>query len=171
VVRPTPGAGRLQNRSPAHPKAKERHPGHAPPKRARDAAAFAAISGTARNHLSCLYPSEEPLSAPGFSRMVERAAIAADLGVKAHAHMLRHACGRDPSLSWASQYSEYDAAYGLGTATVQGIFSGLNRPRIADKERHQRRLLLPSQMSPNGLGDRPCELVGQHRETSRQRGV
>jgi integrase len=124
VVRPTPGAGRLQNRSPAHPKAKERHPGHAPPKRARDAAAFAAISGTARNHLSCLYPSEEPLSAPGFSRMVERAAIAADLGVKAHAHMLRHACGRDPSLSWASQYSEYDAAYGLGTATVQGIFSG-----------------------------------------------
>jgi Phage integrase family len=34
-----------------------------------------------------------PLSAPGFSRMIERAAIAADLGIKAHAHMLRHACG------------------------------------------------------------------------------
>ena len=34
-----------------------------------------------------------PLTAPGFSRMVERAAIAAKLGVKAHAHMLRHACG------------------------------------------------------------------------------
>lgn len=34
-----------------------------------------------------------PLTAPGFSRMVERAAIAADLGIKAHAHMLRHACG------------------------------------------------------------------------------
>jgi type 1 fimbriae regulatory protein FimB/type 1 fimbriae regulatory protein FimE len=33
-----------------------------------------------------------PLSAPGFSSMVERAAIAADLGIKAHAHMLRHAC-------------------------------------------------------------------------------
>jgi integrase len=33
------------------------------------------------------------LSAPGFSRMVERAAVAADLGIKAHAHMLRHACG------------------------------------------------------------------------------
>jgi integrase len=30
------------------------------------------------------------LSAPGFSRLVERAAIAADLGIKAHA---RHACG------------------------------------------------------------------------------
>jgi integrase len=34
-----------------------------------------------------------PLSAPGFSRMVERAAVAADLGIKAYAHMLRHACG------------------------------------------------------------------------------
>jgi integrase len=34
-----------------------------------------------------------PLSAPGFSRMVERAAAAAGLGIKAHAHMLRHACG------------------------------------------------------------------------------
>jgi type 1 fimbriae regulatory protein FimB/type 1 fimbriae regulatory protein FimE len=33
-----------------------------------------------------------PLTAPGFSRMVERAATAADLGIKAHAHMLRHAC-------------------------------------------------------------------------------
>jgi hypothetical protein len=25
--------------------------------------------------------------------MIERAAVAADLGIKAHAHMLRHACG------------------------------------------------------------------------------
>jgi integrase len=34
-----------------------------------------------------------PLSAPGFSRMVQRAAVAAKSGIKAHAHMLRHACG------------------------------------------------------------------------------
>jgi integrase len=34
-----------------------------------------------------------PLSAPGFSRMVERAELAAKLGIKVHAHMLRHACG------------------------------------------------------------------------------
>ena len=34
-----------------------------------------------------------PLAAPGFSRMVERAAASAKLGIKAHAHMLRHACG------------------------------------------------------------------------------
>ena len=34
-----------------------------------------------------------PLSATGFSRMVERAGLAAKLGIKVHAHMLRHACG------------------------------------------------------------------------------
>ena len=34
-----------------------------------------------------------PLTAPGFSRMIERAAMSADLGIKAHAHMLRHAAG------------------------------------------------------------------------------
>lgn len=42
-----------------------------------------------------LFVSERgaPLSAPGFSRMVERAGIVANLGIKVHAHMLRHACG------------------------------------------------------------------------------
>jgi integrase len=34
-----------------------------------------------------------PLTPPGFNRMVKRAAVAAKLGIKAHAHMLRHACG------------------------------------------------------------------------------
>jgi site-specific recombinase XerD len=34
-----------------------------------------------------------PLSAPGFSRMVERPGLAAKLGIKVYAHMLRHACG------------------------------------------------------------------------------
>jgi type 1 fimbriae regulatory protein FimB/type 1 fimbriae regulatory protein FimE len=34
-----------------------------------------------------------PLNATGFSRMVERAGRSAKLGVKCHAHMLRHACG------------------------------------------------------------------------------
>lgn len=34
-----------------------------------------------------------PFTAPGFSRMVERAGISAKLGIKVHAHMLRHACG------------------------------------------------------------------------------
>jgi type 1 fimbriae regulatory protein FimB/type 1 fimbriae regulatory protein FimE len=34
-----------------------------------------------------------PFSTAGFARMVERAAVAAGLGLKAHPHMLRHACG------------------------------------------------------------------------------
>ncbi len=34
-----------------------------------------------------------PLTAPGFSRMVERAGAKANLGIKVHAHMLRHATG------------------------------------------------------------------------------
>jgi integrase len=34
-----------------------------------------------------------PLTAVAFSRLVERAAVAAKLGIKAHAHMLRHATG------------------------------------------------------------------------------
>ena len=34
-----------------------------------------------------------PLTPPGFNHMVKRAAVAAKLGIKVHAHMLRHACG------------------------------------------------------------------------------
>jgi type 1 fimbriae regulatory protein FimB/type 1 fimbriae regulatory protein FimE len=34
-----------------------------------------------------------PLTAPGFSRMVERVVRSAGLAVKAHARMLHHACG------------------------------------------------------------------------------
>jgi site-specific recombinase XerD len=29
----------------------------------------------------------------GFAKMIERAGVAAKLGVKVHAHMLRHGCG------------------------------------------------------------------------------
>ncbi len=34
-----------------------------------------------------------PLTTAGFARMIERAAAVAGLEIKAHAHMLRHACG------------------------------------------------------------------------------
>jgi integrase len=82
-----------------------------------------------------LFVSERsaPLSAPGFSRMIERAAITADLGIKAHAHMLRHACGYKlandghdtRAIQRASQHPEYDALYRAGAAAVQGILSRL----------------------------------------------
>jgi hypothetical protein len=64
----------------------------------------------------CLhFGASASLSAPG-SHMVERAATAADLGIKAHAHMLRHAVPRTP------QYPEYDALHGFGAGAVQGVF-------------------------------------------------
>jgi type 1 fimbriae regulatory protein FimB/type 1 fimbriae regulatory protein FimE len=34
-----------------------------------------------------------PFSPRGFRQMIERASVAANLGIKVHAHMLRHACG------------------------------------------------------------------------------
>jgi site-specific recombinase XerD len=34
-----------------------------------------------------------PFTTAGFARMIERAAVAARLKLKAHPHMLRHACG------------------------------------------------------------------------------
>jgi site-specific recombinase XerD len=34
-----------------------------------------------------------PITTAGFARMIERAAAAAGLDLKAHPHMLRHACG------------------------------------------------------------------------------
>ena len=34
-----------------------------------------------------------PFSVSGFRRMIERATETAGLGIKAHPHMLRHACG------------------------------------------------------------------------------
>jgi type 1 fimbriae regulatory protein FimB/type 1 fimbriae regulatory protein FimE len=34
-----------------------------------------------------------PLTTAGFARMMERAATVADIGLKVHPHMLRHACG------------------------------------------------------------------------------
>jgi type 1 fimbriae regulatory protein FimB/type 1 fimbriae regulatory protein FimE len=34
-----------------------------------------------------------PFTPHGFSAMVERAGVAAKLGIKVHAHMLRHSCG------------------------------------------------------------------------------
>jgi len=55
-------------------------------------ASSAAITGKARNPRSCLSRN----AAPRYRRPASPAwsnATAADLGIKAHAHMLRHACG------------------------------------------------------------------------------
>ena len=59
--------------------------------------------------------------APGFSRLVERAATAR--AATSSPTMVTHA--RDPSVSRPSQQSKYDALYRPSAPTVQGIFSGL----------------------------------------------
>ncbi len=64
------------------------------PSRAGSCGRCASISAT-KGRGAFVFVSERgsPLNAAGFSRMVERAGKAAGLGLKVHAHMLRHACG------------------------------------------------------------------------------
>jgi site-specific recombinase XerD len=38
-----------------------------------------------------------PFKTAGFARMIERAAVGAGLGLKAHPHILRHGCGYAPA--------------------------------------------------------------------------
>jgi integrase len=54
------------------------------------------LSGTEMRALRRLQRESQaktPFTTAGFARMIERAAVAAGLGLKAHPHMLRHACG------------------------------------------------------------------------------
>jgi hypothetical protein len=51
-------------------------------------------SARSRRRRSSLSASaRQPFATAGFARMIERAAAAAGLELKAHPHMLRHACG------------------------------------------------------------------------------
>jgi integrase len=74
-----------------------------------------------------------PLSAPGFSRMIERAAAVAKLGIEAHAHMLRHAAGyklaNDGVGTQSLQaYLEHEALHRVGAGSVQGLLARLTPP-------------------------------------------
>jgi len=93
------------------------------------------------NRSSFVFVSERgaPLNAAGFSRMVERVGKAAGLGLKAHAHMLRHACGY--ALANAGHDTRALQAYlghrniqntvirGAGTRALRGVLAGLARRR------------------------------------------
>jgi hypothetical protein len=62
--------------------------------------------------------------------MFKRAGVVAGLGIKVHAHMLRHACGFEPAndgIDRAQQYPEYDPLYGTGVGSVQELLAGLTR--------------------------------------------
>jgi len=71
-----------------------------------------------------------PLSAPGFSRMVERAGRSAKLGIKVHANILRHACGY--ALANAGHDTRALQAY-LGHANIQNTtrYTALAQDRFA----------------------------------------
>jgi site-specific recombinase XerD len=45
-------------------------------------------------------PGGSPFTTAGFARMIERAASGAGLEIKAHPHMLRHACGYALANKW-----------------------------------------------------------------------
>ena len=78
---------------------------------------------------------EAPLTPPGFSRMVKRAGVAAKLGIKAHAHMLRHACGfklandgtdtRSLQAYLGHSNIQNTARHGVGVEQVQELLAGL----------------------------------------------
>jgi hypothetical protein len=82
-----------------------------------------------------------PFMTPGFARMIERA-VRKGLGLelKAHPHMLRHACGYalatkrsphpgDPGVTRSSLDHEHGGLYGFGAEPVQGFLAGV-RPAI-----------------------------------------
>ncbi len=70
-----------------------------------------------------------PFTTAGFARMIERAAVGADLELKAHPHMLQHACGYALAnkghdtraiqvLARSSLDHEHGSLYGTGAESV-----------------------------------------------------
>jgi integrase len=72
------------------------------------------LTGEELRALRTLKERGAPFTVSGFRRMIERAGQAAELGIKTHPHMLRHACG----YSLASQ--------GVDTRTIQSYLGHRN---------------------------------------------
>jgi type 1 fimbriae regulatory protein FimB/type 1 fimbriae regulatory protein FimE len=82
---------------------------------------------------SFLVPAKRPGradAAPGISRIIERIGQRADLGIKVHAHMLRHACGY-----WLAEqgYPTRDIQAYLGHRNIQNTvrYTAVNPARFA----------------------------------------
>ena len=84
-----------------------------------------------------------PFTTAGFARMIERAASRwLGLELKAHPHMLRHACGyasptrgtiRGPSRDgWGSIDHVDGGLYGAGAEPVQGFLAGVSTIGVCD---------------------------------------
>lgn len=87
------GANRLRGRGLARSPDQEWIALHASPHRSRTPRPTTASAREQPKPFVFVSERGAPLNPAGFSRMVERAGKAAGLGLKAHAHMLRHACG------------------------------------------------------------------------------
>jgi len=84
-----------------------------------------------------------PLSAPGFSRMVERAGRSAKLGSSACSHappclrLCPSECGaryaRAAGVSRSRKHPEHDALHSAGAGSVQGFLAGLTRKHFLQR--------------------------------------
>jgi integrase len=139
-LRPSLRPGRLQRCRAARPAGQERHPEHAP----YQGDELRALRRLQRESQSSpfVFVSERgpPFTAAGLARMIERAAAAAGLELKAHPHMLRHACGYalankghehpgDSGLARPSVDHQHCRLQGAGAEPVQGLLAGLICPR------------------------------------------
>ena len=78
--------------NPARPPGQERHAGHTSIDRSGNARAAQTSKGKRAIGIRVRVGTRRAASGAWFLRMVERAATPAALGIKAHAHILRHAC-------------------------------------------------------------------------------
>jgi integrase len=112
-----------------------------------------------------------PLATAGFARMVERAAASAGLELKAHPHMLRHACGyalankgHDTRAiqGWLGHRSITSTAVYVGAEPVQGLLAGLMRNRRGPKcgcRRHETNVEARAELFVGFSDDRGLDVV------------
>jgi hypothetical protein len=139
----------------------------------------------------CCFGARCAVIGPGFSRMIERAAAVAKLGIKAHAHMLRHACSfklandgvaTGSRRAYLGHRNIQHSGHRAHAESVQGVLAGLTPPGLGDRRepdpklapsfrvvtnrpRHQRAVLRArsKQRANNIQATSNCSIPGNHR--------
>ena len=86
---------------------------------------------TVASHFIFVSDRGTPFTTAGFARMIERAAVGAGLELKAHPHMLRHACG----YALASRGQDTRAIQwwlGHRSITITAVYTALAPNRFKD---------------------------------------
>ena len=73
-----------------------------------------------------------PLSTEGFSRLLQRAAVAAGLTIKVHPHMLRHACGFKLANDGVDGRPARPQAQGWHARHASADWAGIARPEAIE---------------------------------------